>query len=127
MAYPDGTRFVTISPHSSGVLSKDCNSVNKTICSISTLLFIRVVVGGWKSLARINDPDTKTTIMFTTVPQSIQTKETVSFVVTSGCFDWGCYTMLGLYWLHRAALNVRPFMGGEYSETVVVHLVRFDP
>ncbi len=36
--------------HSSCILWKDCNTVNITVCLTATLIGIRVVVGGWKSL-----------------------------------------------------------------------------
>ncbi len=36
--------------HSSCILWKDCKIVNNIICLSTTLLVIRVVVGGWKSL-----------------------------------------------------------------------------
>ncbi len=36
--------------HSSGILRKDCNIMNITICLTVTLIGIRVVLGGWKSL-----------------------------------------------------------------------------
>ncbi len=37
--------------HSSGIPRKDCNIMNSTVCLTVTLIGIRVVVGGWKSLA----------------------------------------------------------------------------
>ncbi len=47
--------------HSSGIPRKDCNIVNNTICSTTTLLIdIRVVVGGLEAESRIHNPDTRT-------------------------------------------------------------------